>query len=103
MSTSPVDGAISPAATLSKVDLPQPVGPTMATNSPSLTASELRSTPGQVPPSASRKVTTTCDSATAADAAVMPLAYGAVPAPSFGASAIGCYGSARPFFSYTPC
>jgi hypothetical protein len=32
-------GAISPAATLSSVDLPQPVGPTIATNSPSATSS----------------------------------------------------------------
>src|ERR687886_758151 len=34
----PDEGAISPAAMLSKVDLPQPVGPTMATNSPAETA-----------------------------------------------------------------
>ncbi len=40
----PDDGAISPAATLSSVDLPQPVGPTMATNSPSATLSVARST-----------------------------------------------------------
>src|SRR3954464_15606274 len=61
----PDDGATSPAATLSNVDLPQPVGPTMATNSPSATASDARSTAGYEPPSASRKLTVTCASATA--------------------------------------
>src|ERR1700755_796246 len=61
----PDDGATNPAATLSKVDLPQPVGPTMATNSPSATASDARSTAGYEPPSASRKLTVTCASATA--------------------------------------
>ena len=40
----PADGASSPAATFSSVDLPQPVGPTIATNSPSATDSEARST-----------------------------------------------------------
>src|SRR5215475_445766 len=35
--TSPDDGASRPAATLSSVDLPQPVGPTTETNSPSAT------------------------------------------------------------------
>jgi hypothetical protein len=38
-SARPDDGLINPAATLSKVDLPQPVGPTMETNSPSETES----------------------------------------------------------------
>jgi len=42
----PDEGAMSPAAMLSKVDLPQPVGPTMATNSPAATAREARSTAG---------------------------------------------------------
>ncbi|MNI81321.1 hypothetical protein D3C73_1379240 [compost metagenome] len=32
--TCPLDGASKPAPTLSKVDLPQPVGPTTDTNSP---------------------------------------------------------------------
>src|ERR1022692_694802 len=36
--TSPEDGCNSPAATLSRVDLPQPVGPTTETNSPAATA-----------------------------------------------------------------
>jgi hypothetical protein len=44
MPTLPVVGAIRPAATLSSVVLPQPVGPTMETNSPSATSSEARST-----------------------------------------------------------
>ena len=35
--TWPAAGASSPAAMFSKVDLPQPVGPTMATNSPAAT------------------------------------------------------------------
>ncbi|XQU70275.1 hypothetical protein OJJOAM_003006 [Cupriavidus sp. H18C1] len=38
--TSPDDGASRPAPTLSKVDLPQPVGPTTETNSPGAIASE---------------------------------------------------------------
>jgi hypothetical protein len=42
----PDEGAINPAAMLSKVDLPQPVGPTMATNSPAETANETPSTAG---------------------------------------------------------
>ena len=39
MRTLPADGASRPAATLSSVDLPQPVGPTTETNSPGATAS----------------------------------------------------------------
>src|SRR5687768_2295962 len=35
----PADGRSKPAATLSSVDFPQPVGPTIETNSPSSTAS----------------------------------------------------------------
>jgi hypothetical protein len=35
----PEDGASNPAATLSNVDLPQPVGPTTETNSPGATVS----------------------------------------------------------------
>jgi hypothetical protein len=46
MSMRPDEGETRPAATLSNVDLPQPVGPTMATNSPSATESEARSTAG---------------------------------------------------------
>src|SRR6478736_278482 len=61
----PEEGAISPAATLSKVDLPQPVGPTIAMNSPAATASEASSTAGYVPPAASRNLTLTCESETA--------------------------------------
>src|SRR5262249_52680986 len=71
----PDEGAISPAAMLSKVDLPQPVGPTMATNSPAATAREARSTAGEVPPPASRKVTVTCESATAGGMAASPSAW----------------------------
>src|SRR5262249_60809714 len=56
---------MSPAATLSNVDLPQPVGPTIATNSPAATANETPSTAGYVPPAARRNVTLTCDSETA--------------------------------------
>ena len=37
-------GPKSPAAALSRVDFPQPVGPTMATNSPVRTASEMSRT-----------------------------------------------------------
>src|SRR5882672_8563094 len=65
MSTWPDEGATRPAATLSKVDLPQPVGPTIATNSPSATASEVESTARKVPPSPTRKLTATSESATA--------------------------------------
>src|SRR5258706_11098689 len=61
----PEEGAISPAATLSRVDLPQPVGPTIATNSPAATASEASSTAAYVPPAASRNLTLTCESETA--------------------------------------
>src|SRR6202158_6296685 len=39
----PSEGASSPAMTLSMVDLPQPEGPTIATNSPSLTVRLTRS------------------------------------------------------------
>src|SRR5438034_10474419 len=42
-STSPSVGVISPAATLSRVDLPQPDGPTRQANCPSGTVSEIRS------------------------------------------------------------
>ena len=44
ISIAPVLGLISPAATLSSVVLPQPVGPTIDTNSPSAISSEARST-----------------------------------------------------------
>src|SRR5258706_6037729 len=71
----PEEGAISPAATLSRVDLPQPVGPTIATNSPAATASEASSTAAYVPPAASRNLTLTCESETAGGAT------GAAPAP----------------------
>ena len=37
MRISPDEGASRPAATFSSVDLPQPVGPTTDTNSPSAT------------------------------------------------------------------
>jgi hypothetical protein len=50
---------------LSSVDLPQPVGPTIATNSPSATVSSVRSTAVYVPPPASRKAIDTSLSATA--------------------------------------
>ena len=39
ISTRPDDGLISPAAALSSVDFPHPVGPTMDTSSPSETDS----------------------------------------------------------------
>src|SRR5262245_24369214 len=39
--TSPALGAVSPATICSSVDLPQPDGPTMATNSPSSTSSAM--------------------------------------------------------------
>ena len=44
MFTLPAAGASRPAAILSSVDLPQPVGPTIATNSPSPTLNVARST-----------------------------------------------------------
>jgi hypothetical protein len=44
MSTRPAEGRSSPAAALRRVDFPQPVGPTMATNSPAATASSMPST-----------------------------------------------------------
>jgi len=40
----PEDGCSSPAPTLSKVDLPQPVGPTTETNSPGAMASVVSAT-----------------------------------------------------------
>jgi hypothetical protein len=43
-STAPLLGASSPAATLSSVLLPQPVGPTTETNSPAPTESETSRT-----------------------------------------------------------
>src|SRR4051812_15657183 len=42
--TSPADAPSRPAAMLSKVDLPQPVGPTTETNSPAPTVSGVSST-----------------------------------------------------------
>src|SRR5215217_5170872 len=50
MSTLPVEGLSSPAATLSSVDFPQPVGPTIATNSPGKTRSSIPRTAVYVPP-----------------------------------------------------
>src|SRR5262245_47571949 len=44
MRISPASSSISPATRLSVVVLPQPEGPTSATNSPSATVSERRST-----------------------------------------------------------
>src|SRR3546814_19019637 len=44
ISTLPADGFSRPAAALSSVDLPQPVGPTMATNSPGATARSMPAT-----------------------------------------------------------
>src|SRR5256714_3231767 len=61
----PEEGAISPAATLSKVDLPQPVGPTMATNSALPTASEVLATAVYAAPSLSRNATATSRNAIA--------------------------------------
>jgi hypothetical protein len=40
-STVPVVGAISPPTTLSKVDLPQPLGPIRQSNSPRVMSSEV--------------------------------------------------------------
>src|SRR5438552_17136718 len=65
----PEEGAISPAATLSRVDLPQPVGPTIATNSPSATSSVAHCTAVYVVSSASRNDTCTSLSETAGVAA----------------------------------
>ena len=42
--TLPCEGASRPAAMLSSVDLPQPVGPTTDTNSPAATVSEALAT-----------------------------------------------------------
>jgi hypothetical protein len=47
--TSPRSGRSKPAITLSRVDLPQPDGPTMATNSPSRTSKLTPSTTGSAP------------------------------------------------------
>ena len=44
MSTWPPAGVSSPATAFSKVDLPQPVGPTMETNALSATVSEVGET-----------------------------------------------------------
>jgi hypothetical protein len=44
MTTAPRDGSFRPVASFMKVDLPQPEGPTIATNSPRSAVSEMSST-----------------------------------------------------------
>src|SRR5438132_13576792 len=65
--TSPDDGGSKPAATLSSVDLPQPVGPTTETNSPAPTAIVVSLTAVYPSPSRSREanVQVTCSSSSA--------------------------------------
>src|ERR1700731_4769467 len=65
MWTCPAVGAISPAAMWRSVDFPQPVGPTMATNSPSATESDVLLIAGYATLSAKRKVTAMSRSAIA--------------------------------------
>jgi hypothetical protein len=48
--TSPESGVSKPASTLSRVDLPQPEGPMMATNSPSPTEKLTSSSTATAPP-----------------------------------------------------
>src|SRR6187549_2317549 len=59
----PSSGRSNPAMTLSRVDLPQPEGPTIATNSPSPTAKLTPSTTGSVPKRLPTASTTILDSA----------------------------------------
>src|SRR5579864_6824660 len=63
--TVPVVGRMRPAARLSSVDLPPPVGPTIATNSPGATDSETASTAtyAPAPETGNRLVTSTNSSA----------------------------------------
>src|SRR5690242_10318844 len=49
MTTSPASGRMKPASMLRSVDLPQPDGPTIATNSPSRTVKLTSSMTGSVP------------------------------------------------------
>src|SRR3546814_7633187 len=65
ISTLPADGFSRPAAALSSVDLPQPVGPTMATNSPGATARSMPATARWLKPTRSWKVMSRPDSRTA--------------------------------------
>src|SRR5215475_4506051 len=54
--TSPRSGASKPASMFISVDLPQPEGPTIATNSPSATSNEMPSTTGKTCPLAAEKL-----------------------------------------------
>src|SRR6185312_5888795 len=67
--TWPSGGASSPAATLSRVDLPQPEGPTRATKVPAAMASEMSLTTVCAPPAGVAKRTLTPANSTAAAAA----------------------------------
>src|SRR5581483_5049034 len=57
--TVPPSGRLSPATMLSRVDLPQPDGPTMARNSPGATSNDTRSSAvkGPAAPWLKRRVT----------------------------------------------
>src|SRR6187402_98964 len=74
MRTLPELGLSRPAATLSSVDLPQPVGPTTETNSPSPTARSTSFTAVYEPPpprAANVQVTPSKASAAATESAVL--------------------------------
>src|SRR5437763_5296294 len=65
ISTRPAGGKSSPAAALSRVDLPQPDGPTMATNVPSAISKEISRATVWTSPDGARKRTVTSSKATA--------------------------------------
>src|SRR5690348_2579575 len=67
--TLPSGGANNPAATLRRVDLPQPDGPTSATNVPAAMPSEMSLTTVCAPPAGVAKRTLTPANSTAGGAA----------------------------------